>query len=47
MGDASNVSFSEEESFDTLIAFLEYYAADIENSIEKDYEDDELTPSNI
>ena len=30
MGDASNVSFSEEESFDTLIEFMEYYAADIE-----------------
>ena len=47
MGDASNVRFSEEESFDTLIEFMEYYAADIENLIQTDDDDDEPALSNI
>lgn len=49
MGDASNVSFSEEEEFETLAEFIEYYVTDINNLAQGDYEDGDGDPpsSNI
>ena len=47
MGDASNVSFSEEEEFETLVEFVEYYVTDINNLAQDDHEDGDLPPSNL
>lgn len=49
MGDASNVSFSKEEEFETLMEFIEYYVTYINNFTENDDEDGDGDPplSNI
>ena len=49
MGNASNISFSKEEEFETLVEFLEYYVAYINNLIQDDDEDgeDESPSSNM
>ena len=46
MGDASNVSFSNEEEFETLIELIEYSVRQINNLIQNDDEDgDDQSPS--
>lgn len=47
MGDASNVSFSEEEEFETLIEFIEYYVTYINNFTQNDDEDGNPPSSNM
>ena len=47
MGDASNVSFSEEEKFETLVDFIQYYVTYINDLVQSDDEDSDLLSSNM
>ena len=44
MGDASNVSFSEKEKFETLIELIEYYVRYTNNLIQYNDEDSDRLP---